>query len=563
MSKHSLVTGRRLVTLLVSFFAAVALSVTALPAAQGATPAYIETGTADPVTAAPPVTRPPTQHCMITLAHNFPSNAPDGSSQNFSGTLTPPRACPGPWSKVVLDYTTTVSGRQFDRSGTLQVGGVNVWFGTTQEPSGPALTTFHFSKDLTRYSSLLKSPQPFSGGIVNYTSSVYTGVYSQSVTITYYRASRAYPTPTTPDKIVAVPISDLSPGSPSSTASLSGLPRNITQADLQITLKGNGCDEQWFTAVPDQVAAKFPGAGLCAAGAYREAMVSVDGTRAGAVGTYPHIYSGGIVPTLWRPVLAIDTLDLRPENLDLTPFVGRLVDGAAHQVTVSMNPIGDTWNVVATLFLYTDHHQTQTSGRLTVDHVAAAPATTTTSSSPTTGTVKYAEHASRRDVLSGYVNTSDGRVFTTAVNGRAWRNSGTLSDNGLVQSITQSDYITQLSASRIGHRVVRSTSLLESYPISVDFSAANYTDDQNFSLNGTVDMGQQVLSVVAQGSKPTIRGWNWTVKSYGVLARTDGVTSEADGHSKTSYVGTDDRGRPYWHYITTDHGRVLVDRHSH
>lgn len=549
---------------LASLTVAAALSLTALAPVQAAepapSPAFIETGVSDPVSAAPPVGRPSTESCTTTLAQDFPSNAANGSPQNFSGTLAPPAECAGPWSKVILDYTTTVSGRQFDRSGTLQIGGVNVWFGTTQEPSGPNTTTFHFSKDITDYTSLLTTPQTFSGGIGNYTSNVYTGVYRQTVTVTYYRTSKAFPAARTPDKVIAVPISDLSPGSPSATATLKGLPRNVTQAQLRLTLKGNGCDEQWFTTVPDQVAAQFPGAGMCGHGSYREALVSVDGTRAGAVGTYPHVYSGGIVPTLWRPVLAIDTLDLRPENLDLTPFAGQLVDGGTHTITVSMNPIGDGWNVMANLFLFTDHGQAQTSGALVSSNVAAAATTSTVIDPPSRGAVNYAQKATRNDVTTGYVDTSAGRVYTTVENSRRWQNAGTASDGGLVQSISQTDHMKANSTSRIGNKTIRSSSLDESYPITVDASSANYTNDQNFSLTATVHMGQEVDSVVKEGSDKTARNWSWTVDSYGILGRTAGVTSESDGNSTSDYSGKDDSGRPYRHHIETNHGKVLVDR---
>ncbi|MGA7203334.1 MAG: peptide-N4-asparagine amidase [Specibacter sp.] len=561
--------ARPLAAGLASLTVAAALSLTALPAVQAApapatapatAPGFIETGVSDPVSAAPEVTRPGTQSCTATLAQDFPSNATNGSPQNFSGTLAPPAACPGPWSKVVLDYTSKVSGRQFDRSGTLQIGGVNVWFGTTQEPSGPQTTTFHFSKDITDFASLLTTPQPFSGGIGNYTSDVYTGVYSQTVTVTYYRTGKGFPAARTPDKVVAVPVSDLNPGSPSATATLTGLPRNITQAELQVTLKGNGCDEQWFTTVPDAVAANFPGAGLCGHGSFREALVSVDGTRAGAVGTYPHVYSGGIVPTLWRPVLAIDTLSLRPENLDLTPFAGRLVDGGTHQFTVSMNPIGDNWNVMANLFLYTDHGQARTTGALVSSDVAAAATAFTTVNPPKNGAVKYTQDATRHDSTTGYINTSAGKVFTTVASNRVWRNAGTASDNGLIQSISQSDRMTSNSTSKVGNRTIRSNSLQESYPITVDASSANYTNDQNFSLTATVHMGQQVDSVMKEGSARTARNWNWTLDSYGILGRSAGVTSESDGHSTSAYKGTDDNGRPYRHFIVTEHGKVLINK---
>jgi len=118
----------------------------------------------------------------------------------------------------------------------------------------------------------------------------------------------------------------------------------------------------------------------------------------------------------------------------------------------------------------------------------------------------------------------------------------------------------QQSSTSIRHgRVVRADRLLESYPISVDFDAALYQSDQNFELRGTVHMGQDVARTHREGGRTEFRGWTWTVDSTGVLARTDGVTSESDGSSSTRYVGTDDRGRPYYHRIVTNHGQIVED----
>jgi hypothetical protein len=49
------------------------------------------------------------------------------------------------------------------------------------------------------------------------------------------------------------------------------------------------------------------------------------------------------------------------------------------------------------------------------------------------------------------------------------------------------------------------------------------------------------------------------VNSYGILARTNGATSESDGHSTSFFVGTNDRGRLYRHYLASNHGMVTRD----
>jgi len=54
------------------------------------------------------------------------------------------------------------------------------------------------------------------------------------------------------------------------------------------------------------------------------------------------------------------------------------------------------------------------------------------------------------------------------------------------------------------------------YPITIDYSAAAYVDDQNFSLTGTVDMTQTLVDS-AQGASTE------NVHSYGILSRVNGV----------------------------------------
>lgn len=84
--------------------------------------------------------RPRAKSCTVSLANDFPSNDASGNPQNFTGTYSPPKDCPGRWSKVVLDFTASVSGRQYDRSASITVGSTTVYFGTTEEPDPDGLT---------------------------------------------------------------------------------------------------------------------------------------------------------------------------------------------------------------------------------------------------------------------------------------------------------------------------------------------------------------------------------------------------------------------------------------
>src|SRR5438105_3495600 len=100
--------------------------------AAEAQPIPPQIGSPNTATADPAVPRPRTKPCRVRLftAVQFA----DFSPKSFD--YAPPAACPGPWQKVVLEADYSVeAGRQFDRTATLWIGGVNVYFGTTAEPT--------------------------------------------------------------------------------------------------------------------------------------------------------------------------------------------------------------------------------------------------------------------------------------------------------------------------------------------------------------------------------------------------------------------------------------------
>lgn len=82
-----------------------------------------QVGSPDTAVAEPPVPRPDTAPCRVTLFDGV--LFADFSGKSFS--YAPPADCPGPWAKVVLEGDFAVSaGRQYDRTANLWLGGATL-----------------------------------------------------------------------------------------------------------------------------------------------------------------------------------------------------------------------------------------------------------------------------------------------------------------------------------------------------------------------------------------------------------------------------------------------------
>ena len=441
------------------------------------TPATPQVGTSQPAPIQPPIARPSTKPCSVTLL----SEQAFADFNNKPITYTPPTGCAGPWAKVVFsaDFTVT-AGRQFDRTAKFFLGGANIYFGTTAEPRSTLSPSWHVERDLTDLSSLFKTPQvgqAILGNFVGVSGGVtYNGIIYANARLDFYPANAANPAPAVPDSVLAFPTNDttrVSTTTDQSTGTFT-FPRNLERLYLDVISQSQSADEFWYTCVPSNVANELEN---CGNSAFRETEVSIDGRPAGVAPVYPWVYTGGIDPYLWEPIPGVETLNLKPYRVDLTPFAGALADGKPHTVAVSVFNAMSGFDVASTLLLYTDAGSTHTGGVLLSDTLTAAPSPVVEESLNTAadGTVSGPVNVSsaRSWTISGFTNTSHGRVDTTIAASNSFGNMQDEKTSSAIfkQNLTQQTDQHELTTTTSNAGTVQTQHDI-SFPLIVDYNQA-------------------------------------------------------------------------------------------
>ncbi len=397
-------------------------------------------GSSNPIVIQAPVTVPAEYPCDVPLV----AGAVFGAN-NANITYTPPSACPGPWAKVVLHVDIKVqAGIQYDRTGTVWLGGVPLWFGTTSEPSPGMSPHWSFDRDVTDYTALFKTPQTGFELITNYTNSTDTSLLISSADLLFYPATAAYPAPVTPDLVL--PFSSpgggtVTLGTPSNTLTTTvTLPQNVSRAKLSLYLQGQSADEFWYSCGPTSLSGELDG--NCGGGAFREGEVTVDGTPAGVAPVYPWIFTGGFDPYLWFPLPGIQTLNFKPFDVPLSPFAGVLSNGAPHTIGLSIYGADSYFSVAGVLLVSLDPNSTQVTGGILSNTLAAEPTVTITpaltqTSSSVEGTIET--HASHDFTIKGTIVTSAGKTVDTVHETTAFANHQfyDLTDTKYEENLTQ------------------------------------------------------------------------------------------------------------------------------
>lgn len=358
------------------------------------------------------VPRPAGEPCVVTL---FAPRQFEGV-EPVAFDYAPPKACAGPWAKVVFEADFDVTaGRQFDRTAIIDVGGVNLYYGSTMEPRRAIAPAWRVERDVTDYAALLAKPTGGQALIANVVNETYTGRLTVGARLLFYPASGGQATSHAPQMVL--PIS----GGPAKLTREQPrlardvlLPANVERLALDVLAQGQSHDEFWYTCAPDALASNEDD--RCGGGAFREAEVFVDGQRAGFAPLFPWIFTGGINPYLWFPTPAPETLNFSPSRIDLTPFAGLVNDGKLHRIEVGVAGARDYYLVTASLLVWRDEGATATRGALLRNTLAAPEPRFDTQGARVVDkrlVGRIDTSAKRSGRLSGVLETSHGKVTTT------------------------------------------------------------------------------------------------------------------------------------------------------
>jgi hypothetical protein len=506
-------------------------------------------GSSNTVTADPPVPRPEVKPCVVSLFSGL-------QFVNFTiptYQYAPPADCTGPWQKVIFtaDFNVT-AGRQFDRTAIVDMGFVNLYFGTTPEPRHNLSPSWHVERDVTDYSNLFTSPQTGSVILGNIVNSTYTGVISASAALEFYPADSDSNSRHVADLVLPLRQPNGAGGfnepaflfTPTDQlASTLNLPTNVERAYLDVITQSQIGDEFWYTCVPNDVASQLQS---CGSTAFREGEISIDGQPAGVAPVYPWIYTGGVDPFFWEPVPGVQTLNFVPYRVDLTPFAGVLSNGQAHTVALNVFNADNYFTATATLLLYLDRHSTLVTGAVTKNTVGAANPSvnenlTTDASGNVSGSVTVNSLRSFR--IAGYVNTSHGRVDTDIRQSVNFNNV----QNFLINATTYTQDVTQnteldSTVTRTGEGSGHVTQESFVYPLTLNYTLT-FNTDGSITQNGLASQEFDHDTV----SPSFASGVRNRVKSVDTLDLTSSfsITGNSGQQSSQSYTAVDSAGGSY------------------
>ncbi|XP_061351694.1 peptide-N4-(N-acetyl-beta-glucosaminyl)asparagine amidase A [Gastrolobium bilobum] len=420
----------------------------------------------------PPPSHEATPSCSHQIIHHSFANTID--SPPYSTPYSPPSHCPAPWSRVVLRFHAKCKGEQYDRIAAIWLGGVELFRTSTAEPTNSGIF-WNVRKDVTRYSSLLaRSDLELTMMLENIVNHEYTGVYHVTVTLLYYneyavrfpfspcpqvselnRRSRSLMREESEVKgfwdsnesespaDLIIPISDDGKrgfwfkveDEKDLKSRRIQIPQNTHRAVLELYVSFHGNDEFWYSNPPSSY---ITANGLTTGrgnGAYREVYVTIDGEVVGWEVPFPVIFTGGINPLFWEPMVAIGAFNLPSYDMDLTPFLGKLLDGQEHAFGIGVARGISYWLVNANLHLWLDHESSEVHANRVV-HMS--PETSIEHQEEFKGLDGVFEvEAGKETQIAGWVLSSAGNITTSISQGFTLKNFIKFQHNGTYKMVKQ------------------------------------------------------------------------------------------------------------------------------
>jgi hypothetical protein len=423
----------------------------------------------------------------------------------FIGEYAPPEC---DFNRVTFNFTVTSAGRQFDRLALMFFNDTEIFRTSTAEPTQNGII-WTYIKDMSNYLALFNEPQKIIFDLGNLVDDTYTGSWYTTLTATFFKEKDSIDPA---DAIIPVSTQQSASNNPSGfvvpesmALSKLTLPRNAKRAVFSISACGQATEEFWWSNVLSSDTTVFGNeTTLYGYSPFRELQLLIDGSFAGVAWPFPVIFTGGIVPGFWRPVVGIDAFDLKEDEIDITPFLPILSDGKEHTFEIRVvgisddgkgngeltSQIGSNWVVTGKVFIWLDQDGSITTG--TVPTITAPKPLLQLSSSTdkgANGTVKSLEYSvkvSRSLSISSTLKTSTGPRAVTWQQTLKYSNEGEFTNSGNDQTNVQSTSGSDVSSSGYSKSF--------DYPLHV-WSAYNVLAGGNFTIEARMTRGKNIQTI--------------------------------------------------------------------
>ena len=465
----------------------------------------------------------------------------------FVGPYTPPDC---DFNRVTFNLTVTSAGRQFDRLGIVYFGNTEIWRTSTAEPTATGIV-WTYIKDMTHLLALFKTSQSLIFDLGNVIDDTYTAPFNATLTATFFSSED---TVEPADMILPVSGGNGTVGQasafqlpPQNASGSLFLPRNINKAVFSISATGQINEEFWYNNVLSSEVSTFNSSGtaLLGYGPFREVQLFIDGTLAGVVWPFPIIFTGGIVPGFWRPIVGIDAFDLREDEIDITPWLPLLCDGNAHAFDIKIagidddgkgngqlsESVGSYWVVTGKVFIWLDPEGSITTG--TQATISAPHPSIQLSSSVgkttngTNETLTVDVQVQRQLSIQSTVKTANSTINPSWQQNLTYSNHDVLTNYGATQYTTQETQGTVLAPQR---PYARRTD----YPITINSTFNQDTTTGALSITGVLSRGENIL-IAGSPVFPT------DLQSFNADPNADGNTTTPGyqgSHLQTTQNGT-------------------------
>ncbi|CAI9772203.1 unnamed protein product [Fraxinus pennsylvanica] len=213
------------------------------------------------------------------------------------------------------------------------------------------------------------------------------------------------------------------------------IPSNTYKAVIEVYVSFHGNDECWYSNPPNSYIEMNNLNTKQGHGAYREVLVTLDDTVVGSVIPFPVIFTGGINPLFWEPIVSIGAFDLPSYDIVLTPFLEILLDGKVHGFGFKVADAISFWLVDANLHLWLDDNLKEVQAMAIEYSVPSIKLELDSKFNQLDGSFEI--EGKRKSEYTGWVNSNIGNLTTFVNQKLKFENTIKFNNNGTQKVVKQ------------------------------------------------------------------------------------------------------------------------------